>query len=74
MRKKTVFPQFFALTDIKYMEKEIEYGEIKKLSKEIINNLDTILNRIEIENFIAIKYYKNGRYNEINGTVTKIDY
>ncbi len=56
------------------MEKEIEYGEIKKLSKEIINNLDTILNRIEIENFIAIKYYKNGRYNEINGTVTKIDF
>lgn len=55
-------------------EKEIEYEERKELSEETLNDLDTILNRIEIGNIITIKYYKNRRYNEINGTVTKIDF
>ena len=32
------------------------------------------LNRIEIGNIITIKYYKNRRYSEMNGTVTKIDF
>lgn len=55
-------------------EKEIEYEERKELSEETLNDLDTILNRIEIGNIIIIKYYKNRRYNEIKGKVTKIDF
>lgn len=55
-------------------EKEIEYEERKELSEETLNDLDTILNRIEIGNIISIKYYKNRRYSEMNGTVTKIDF
>ena len=55
-------------------EKEIEYEERKELSEETLNDLDIILNRIEIGNIITIKYYKNRRYSEMNGTVTKIDF
>ena len=42
-------------------EKEIEYEERKELSEETLNDLDTILNRIEIGNIITLKYYKNRR-------------
>ena len=55
-------------------EKEIEYEERKELSEETLNDLDNILNRIEIGSIVKIKYYKNRKYNEIQGTVTKIDY
>lgn len=55
-------------------EKEIEYEEKKELSEETLADLDNILNRIEIGNIVKIKYYKNRRYCEIEGTVTKIDF
>ena len=55
-------------------EKEIEYEERKELSEETLNDLDNILNRIEVGSIVKIKYYKNRKYNEIQGTVTKIDY
>ena len=55
-------------------EKEIEYEERKELSEETLNNLDSILNRIEIGDIITIKYYKDRRYSEIKGKVTKIDF
>lgn len=55
-------------------EKEIEYEEKKELSEETLNDLDNILNRIEVGSIVKIKYYKNRKYNEIQGTVTKIDY
>ena len=47
-------------------EKEIEYEERKELSEETLNDLDTILNRIEIGNIITIKYYKSHRWNKKN--------
>ncbi len=55
-------------------EKEIEYEEKKELSEETLADLDNILNRIGIGNIVKIKYYKNRRYIEIKGLVTKIDY
>ena len=63
-------------------EKEIEYEERKELSEETLHELDDILNRIEIGDIVAIKYYKARReffelsyrkYSEIKGRVTKID-
>lgn len=55
-------------------EKEIQYEDRKELSEETLTNLDKKFNRIEIGNIITIKYYKNRRYSEMNGTVTKIDF
>lgn len=54
-------------------EKEIEYEEKKELSEEILNELDNTFNRMENGSKVKIKYYKNYRYNEIEGIVTKID-
>lgn len=54
-------------------EKEIEYEEKKELSEETLADLDNILNRIGIGNIVKIKYYRNRRYIEIKGLVTKID-
>lgn len=54
-------------------EKEIEYEEKKELSEETLSELDDILNRLEIGDNVTIKYYKNKRYVETFGTITKID-
>ena len=42
--------------------------------QEALREKDNILNRIGIGNIVKIKYYKNRRYIEIKGLVTKIDY
>lgn len=55
-------------------EKEIEYEERKELSEEALINLDKKFNRIEIGNYVEIRYYKNRQYIEINGIVTKFDF
>lgn len=55
-------------------EKEIEYKERVDLSDEILNELNNVFNKIELGSKIKIIYYKNRRYIQIKGTVTKIDY
>ena len=55
-------------------EKEIEYEEKRDLSEESLVELNDKFNQIEKGDYIKIKYYKNGRYIEIKGIVTNIDY
>ena len=55
-------------------EKEIEYEAKKDLSEDTLQELNTKFNQIENGKYVKIKYYKNGRYSEIKGIVTNIDY
>ena len=55
-------------------EKEVEYEEKRELSEETLTELDECFNKIEIGSIVKIKYYKNRKYNKIEGRVTKIDY
>ena len=55
-------------------EKEIEYEEKKELSEETLAELNNVFNKIEKASFVKIRYYRNGRYKEIEGIVTYIDY
>ena len=55
-------------------EKEIEYEERKELSEESLVELNDKFNKNKKGDYIKIKYYKNGRYIEIIGIVTNIDY
>ena len=55
-------------------EKEIEYEEKKELSEETLAELNNVFNKIEKGSFVKIRYYRNGRYKEIEGIVTYIDY
>ena len=69
------FLPFDALKGLKeaLREKEIEFEEKKELSEESLTELDDIFNRIEIGDNVKIKYYKNSRYIETIGVVTRID-
>ena len=55
-------------------EKEIEYETKKDLSEDTLQELNNKFNQIENGKYVKIKYYKNGRYSEIKGRVTNIDY
>lgn len=55
-------------------EKEIEYEEKKELSEETLAELNNVFNKIEKGSFVKIRYYRNGRYKELEGIVTYIDY
>ena len=55
-------------------EKEIEYEEKKELSEDTLAELNNKFNQIEKGSFVKIRYYRNGRYKEIKGIVTYIDY
>ena len=55
-------------------EKEIEYEEKKELSEDTLSELNDKFNQVENEKRIKLKYYKNGRYSEIEGIATNIDY
>ena len=55
-------------------EKEIEYEEKKELSEETLAELNNTFNQIEKGSYVKIRYYRNGRYSEIKGIVTYIDY
>lgn len=55
-------------------EKEIEYEEKKELSEDTLAELNNKFNQIEKGSFVKIRYYRNGRYSEIKGIVTNIDY
>ena len=55
-------------------EKEIEYEEKKDLSEDTLNDLNNKFNQIDNGSFVKITFYKNGKYSEIKGRVTRIDY
>lgn len=55
-------------------EKEIEQEERKELTEESYEELEIQLNRLEKGSKAKIKYYRNKKYREIEGTVTAIDY
>ena len=55
-------------------EKEIEYEEQKDLSEDTLNELNNKFNQIDNGSFVKITFYKNGKYSEIRGRVTNIEY
>lgn len=55
-------------------EKEVEYEEKKDLSEDTLNELNNKFNQIDNGSFVKITFYKNGKYSEIKGRVTNIDY
>lgn len=71
-----LFVPFDALKGLQEIlrEKEKEVEERKELSEETLMELQEELNKIEIGSSVFIKYYKNKRYIEINGSVTKINF
>lgn len=55
-------------------EKETEYEAKKELTEDSYEELENALNRLEIGKKVKIKYYKDNKYIEKIGTVTKMDY
>ena len=55
-------------------EKEMEVEERKELSEESLMELQEELNKVEIGSKVTIKYYKDNKYTDITGIVTKINY
>lgn len=55
-------------------ERELENVERIELSEESLEELENKFNRIKQGDMINIKYYKNKRYIDIQGIITKIDY
>ena len=55
-------------------EKRIEYEEKKELCDEMLTEFKNIFNKIEIGCSVNIRHYKNRRYIESRGIVTKINY
>ena len=55
-------------------EKEIEYEQRKELTEDILTELQIEFNKIEVGSTVKIKYYKNKKYIDISGVITKIDY
>ena len=55
-------------------EKEEEQEIKKELTKENYIELENKLNRVEEGDRIKIKYYKNKKYVDISGVITKINY
>lgn len=55
-------------------EKEVEYEEKRDLAEDTLNDLNNKFNQIDNGSFVKITFYKNGKYSEIKGRVTNIDY
>lgn len=55
-------------------EKEVEYEEKRDLAEDTLNDLNNKFNQIDNGCFVKITFYKNGKYSEIKGRVTNIDY
>jgi len=71
-----LFMSFDALKGLQeaLKEKEREVEERKELSEESLMQLQEKLNKIDIGSNVKISYYKNNKYIDITGTVSKIDY
>lgn len=55
-------------------EKETDYEAKKELAEDSYEELELSLNRLEQGKVAKIKYYKNKKYVEKIGIITKIDY
>ena len=71
-----LFVPFDALKGLQEIlrEKEKEVEERKELSEESLMELQEELNKVEIGSSVFIKYYKNKKYIDALGVITKIDY
>lgn len=71
-----LFVPFDALKGLQEIlrEKEKEVEERKELSEESLMELQEELNKVEIGSSVFIKYYKNKKYIDITGVVTKINF
>lgn len=74
-RAKQFLP-FDALSGFKeaLKEKEIKKEAKIELSEDSLQELENKLNELEKGSIIKLKYYKNNRYIETIGIITKIDY
>jgi len=70
------FMPFEALKDLQeaLREKEIEYEYKKELTEESLIELQTEFNKIEIGSKVKIRCYRDKRYIDVLGLITKIDY
>ena len=55
-------------------EKEKEVEERKELSEESLMELQEELNKVDKGSTVFIKYYKNNKYVDISGIITKINF
>ena len=46
----------------------------KELSEDTLNDLNDKFNQLDNGSLVRITFYKNGKYSEIKGRVTNIDY
>lgn len=54
-------------------EKEKEHEERIELAEESLEKLEEEFNKIEIGRKVKIKFYKDGKYVEVEGNVSKIN-
>ena len=71
-----LFIPFDALKGLKEIlrEKEREVEERKELSEESLMELQEELNKVDKGSTVFIKYYKNNKYVDISGIITKINF
>ena len=69
-----LFLPFDALKGLESAIKEEEEKIKKELTEESYIELENKLNRVEEGDRIKIKYYKNKKYVDISGVITKINY
>ena len=71
-----LFVPFDALKGLQEIlrEKEKEVEERKELSEESLMELQEELNKVDIGSSVFIKYYKNKKYIDIIGIITKINF
>lgn len=71
-----LFIPFDALKDLQEIlrEKEKEVEERKELSEESLMELQEELNKVDKGSTVFIKYYKNNKYVDISGIITKINF
>ena len=76
MDRAKLFLPFDALKGLEsaIKEKEEEQDIKKELTEESYIELENKLNRVEEGDRIKIKYYKNKKYVDISGIITKINY
>ena len=55
-------------------ESETEKAERVELSEESLEELENKFNRVKKGDIVFIKYYKNEKYIELKGSITKMDY
>ena len=55
-------------------ERKIEEVERKELSDEVKEQIAKQLNMLKVHDYIEVKYYNKGKYDNIKGNISKIDF